>query len=87
MQARAMVDKDIYVCGYYYYVYLRPLLLTRYLGHCDITSCSLLDVLTPLSDCRQEPVENMERRISGGSCMYWMDFYNESFVVGFYVLD
>ena len=47
----------------------------------------LLDVLTPLSDCRQEPVEKMERKISGVSYMYWMDFYNEIFVEGFYVLD
>ena len=56
--------------------------------HCThILSSSLLDVLTPLSDCRQEPVEKMERRTSGVSYMYWMDFYNEIFVVGFYVLD
>ena len=47
----------------------------------------LLDVLTSLSDCRQEPVEKMERRISGVSCMYWMDFYDEIFVVDFYVFD
>ena len=36
----------------------------------------MLDVLTPLSDCRQESVEKMEWRISGVSYMYWMDFYN-----------
>ena len=30
----------------------------------------MLDVLTPLSDCRQETVEKMERRISGRSYMY-----------------
>ena len=36
----------------------------------------LLDVLTPLSDCRHESVENMERRISGVSYMCWMDFHN-----------
>ena len=36
----------------------------------------LLDVLTPLSDSRQESVETMERRISGGSYMCWMDFHN-----------
>ena len=36
----------------------------------------MLDVLTPLSDCRQESVEKMERRISAVSYMYWMDFYN-----------
>ena len=40
---------------------------------------SLLDVPTQLSDCRQEPVEKMDRRISGVSYMYWMDFYNEIF--------
>ena len=38
-------------------------------------SC-MLDVLTPLSDCRQETVEKMERRISGVSYMCWMDFHN-----------
>ena len=38
MQARAMADKEICVCGYY--LSLRPLLLTRYLSHYDITSCS-----------------------------------------------
>ena len=43
----------------------------------------VLDVLTSLSDCRQEPVEKMERRISGVSYMYWMDFYNEIFSCGF----
>ena len=36
----------------------------------------LLDVLTPLSDCRQESVEKMERRISGVSYMCGMDFHN-----------
>ena len=44
---------------------------------------SLLDVPTQLSDCRQEPVEKMDRRISGVSYMYWMDFYNEIFCCGF----
>ena len=43
----------------------------------------LLDVLTPLSDCRQDPVEKMERRISGASYMYWMDFCTEIFFCGF----
>ena len=43
----------------------------------------LLDVLTSLSDCGQEPVEKMERRISGGSYMHWIDFYNEIFCCGF----
>ena len=45
----------------------------------------LLDVLTPLSDCRQESVEKMERKILGGSYLYWIcttGFY----VVGFCVL-
>ena len=32
----------------------------------------LLDVLTPLSDCRQEYVEKMERRILGLSYSYWI---------------
>ena len=36
----------------------------------------LLDVLTPLSDSRQESVQKMERRISGVSYMCWMDFHN-----------
>ena len=43
----------------------------------------VLDVLTPLSDCRQESVEKMERRISGVSCMYWMGFYNGILCCGF----
>ena len=32
----------------------------------------LLDVLTPLSDCRQESIEKMERRIWGVSYLYWI---------------
>ena len=32
---------------------------------------TLLDVLTQLSDCRQESVEKMERRIWGVSYLYW----------------
>ena len=44
----------------------------------------LLDVLTSLSDCRHETVERiMERRISGGSCMCWMDFHNVILCSGF----
>ena len=43
----------------------------------------LLDVLTPLSDCRQDSVEKMERRISEVSYMSWMDFYSEIFCCGF----
>ena len=43
----------------------------------------LLDVLTPLSDSRQECVEKMERRISGVSCMCWMDFHNAIWCCGF----
>ena len=43
----------------------------------------LLDVLTPLSDCRQESVEKMERIVSGGSYMYWMDFHNGILCCGF----
>ena len=43
----------------------------------------LLDVLTPLSDSRQESVQKMERRISGVSYMYWMDFYNGILCCGF----
>ena len=31
-----------------------------------------MDVLTPLSDCRQESVEKMERRILGVSHLYWI---------------
>ena len=38
--------------------------------------CTLLDVLTPLSDSRQESVEKMERKNSELSYMCWMDFYN-----------
>ena len=44
----------------------------------------MLDVLTPLSDCRHETVERiMERRISGGSYMCWMDFHNAILCCGF----
>ena len=43
----------------------------------------VLDVLTPLSDCRQESVEKMERRISGVSYMCWMDFHNGILCCGF----
>ena len=43
----------------------------------------LLDVLTPLSDWRQESVEKMERRISGVSYMCWMDFHNGILCCGF----
>ena len=44
----------------------------------------MLDVLTPLSDCRHETVEKiMERRISGVSYMCWMDFHNTFLCCGF----
>ena len=44
----------------------------------------LLDVLTSLSDCRHETVERiMERIISGGSYMCWMDFHNAILCCGF----
>ena len=43
----------------------------------------LLDVLTPLSDSRQESVEMMERRVSGVSYMCWMDFHNAILCCGF----
>ena len=43
----------------------------------------LLDVLTPLSDCRQESVEKMERIISGFSYMCWVDFHNGILCCGF----
>ena len=42
-----------------------------------------LDVLTPLSGSRQESVEMMERRISGGSYMCWTDFHNAILCCGF----
>ena len=42
------------------------------INHDNVASRGLLDVLTPLSDCRQESVEKMERRISGVSYMYWI---------------
>ena len=45
----------------------------------------LLDVLTPLSDCRQESVEKMERRIWGVSYLYWICTTGFC-VVGFCVL-
>ena len=43
----------------------------------------LLDVFTPLSDCRQESVEKMERRISGVSYMCWINFHNGILCCGF----
>ena len=44
----------------------------------------LLDVLTALSDCRQETVVKiMERRISGVSDMCWIDFRNGILGCGF----
>ena len=44
----------------------------------------LLDVLTPLSDCRHETVEKiMGRRISGVSYMCWIDFHNGIWGCGF----
>ena len=57
------------------------------INHDNVATGGLLDVLTPLSDCRQESVEKMERRISGVSCMCWMDFHNGILCCGFYVLD
>ena len=36
----------------------------------------LSDVLTPLSDCKQESVEKMNRRLLGFSYMCGMDFHN-----------
>ena len=45
---------------------------------------TVLDVLTPLSDCRHETVEKiMERRISGVSYMCWIDFHNGIWGCGF----
>ena len=47
-------------------------------------SAKVLDVLTPLSDCRHETVEKiMERRTSGVSYMCWMDFHNAILCCGF----
>ena len=44
----------------------------------------VLDVLTPLLDCRHETVEKiMERRISGVSYMCWMDFHKAILYCGF----
>ena len=44
----------------------------------------VLDVLTSLSDCRHETVERiMERRISGGSYVCWIDFHNGIWGCGF----
>ena len=45
----------------------------------------MLDVLTPLSDCRHETVEKiMERRISGVSYVCWMDFHNTFLCCGYF---
>ena len=56
------------------------------INHDNVASRGLLDVLTPLSDCRQESVEKMERRILGVSYMYWICTTGFR-VVGFCVLD
>ena len=53
------------------------------INHDNVASRGLLDVLTPLSDCRQESVEKMERRISEVSYMCWMDFHNGILCCGF----
>ena len=58
------------------------LLLQRERGLNRNTTC-MLDVLTPLSDCRQESFEKMERRISGVSYMCWIDFHNGIWGCGF----
>ena len=44
---------------------------------------AMSDVLTPLSDCRQESVKKMDRRISGVSYMCEMDFHNGILCCGF----
>ena len=49
---------------------------------CPLSPRPVLDVLTPLSDCRQEPVEKMERRYRIG--IGWISTTRFS-VVGFYV--
>ena len=43
----------------------------------------LLDVLTPLSDCKQKFVEKMDRRIWGVSYMCGMDLHNGILCCGF----
>ena len=51
---------------------------------CEKATSVVLDVLTPLSDCRHETVEKiMERKISGVSCMCWIDFHNGIWGCGF----
>ena len=51
---------------------------------CGNQSTKLLDVLTSLSDSRQETVEKiMERRISWVSYMCWIDFHNGNWGCGF----
>ena len=50
----------------------------------EIARSPMLEELTPLSDCRQETVEKiMERRISGVSCMCWIDSHNGICCCGF----
>ena len=41
----------------------------------------LSDVLTPLSDCRQESTEKMDRSVSGVSYICGMDFHNGFFLL------
>ena len=60
----------------------RNICVPRY--YVEAESAPLLDVLTPLSDCRHETVEKiMERIISGVSYMCWMDFHNTFLCCGF----
>ena len=44
---------------------------------------SVSDVLTPLSDCKQESVEKMDQRILGVSCMCGMGLHNGILCCGF----
>ena len=46
------------------------------INHDNVASRGAVGRTHTIADCRQESVENMERRISGVSYMYWMDFYN-----------
>ena len=50
---------------------------------CERLSWGESDVLTPLSDCKQEFVENMDRIILRGSYMCGMDFHNGILYCGF----
>ena len=52
-------------------------------NHDSVASRGAVGLLTPLSDCKQESVKKMDRRILGVSYMCVMDFHNGILCCGF----